>query len=94
MPTNMPDITKAQIGAALVWVVSQAVAYGWIKHGPDQQTLSGAATVLAVGIAWADAHLRGKRVDAHAAVVAANAYAAAAPVATTTPAAPAADIAA
>lgn len=62
----MPDITKMQIGAALMWIVSQAVAYGWIKHGPDQQTLSGAATVIALGLAWADAHLRGKRVIAHA----------------------------
>lgn len=63
-----PDITAIQILAALTWVVSQAVAYGWLDHGPDQRTLSGAATVLAVGISWADSHLRGKRALAHAAI--------------------------
>lgn len=66
MPNSMPDLPKAQIGAVLLWIVSQAVAYGWIKNGPDQQTLSGAATVIALAWAWADAHLRGKRVIAHA----------------------------
>lgn len=63
---SMPDVTKVQIGAALGWVISQAIAYGWIKHGPSQETLSGAATLLAIGATWADAHLRGKRVTAKA----------------------------
>lgn len=63
---NTPKITPVTILAALTWVASQAVAYGWLKHGPDQQTLSGAATLLALGVTWADAHLRGKRAIAHA----------------------------
>lgn len=63
---NMPDITKAQILAGVMWVASQAVAYGWIKHAPSQQMLSGVSTALAIGWQFADSHLRGKRAVAHA----------------------------
>lgn len=72
MTGNMPDITKVQVGAALMWIVSQAVAYGWLSHSPNQEVLSGAATVIALALTWADAHLRGKRAIAHATVTAAT----------------------
>lgn len=66
MPTNMPNVTHVQILAGLMWIASQAVAFGVIQHAPSQQMLSAVSTLLAIGLSWADSHLRGKRVIAHA----------------------------
>lgn len=84
---SMPKINAMEILAGLVWVCSQAIAWGIIKHAPSQEVLSGSATILAVGFAWANNHLRGKRVIAHAMVHAANAAASAPtpPVSVVTP---------
>ena len=63
----MPDITPAQIAAFAAWVVSQAVAWGWISNDQGQILLSAGATVLAAAWKIADAFLRGRRVTALAA---------------------------
>lgn len=62
-----PDITPAQITAAVGWAVAQAVAYGWLSSGQSQLVLSAGSTVLAAAWKIADAHLRGKRAIAMAA---------------------------
>jgi len=56
-----PDITPAQIGALLTFVVGQAVAFGWVD-GTRAQTLVSVGSIV-VAAAWkvADAYLRGSR---------------------------------
>jgi hypothetical protein len=56
-----PDITPAQIGAVLTFVVGQAVAFGWLD-GTRAQTLVSAGSII-IAAAWkiADAYLRGSR---------------------------------
>lgn len=59
-----PSITPAQIAAALGWIASQAVAFGWLDTRPSQLALSIGSTALAVGWKAADAYLRGSRAKA------------------------------
>lgn len=60
-----PDITPAQIGALVTFVIGQAVAYGVLDVRYQQLAVSIGSAAL--GIAWklADAYLRGKRATAH-----------------------------
>lgn len=59
-----PDITPAQISAALGWIVAQLVAYGWLDTRYSQIVLSAGATILGAVWALADSYLRGKRNEA------------------------------
>lgn len=61
---TMPDVTPAQILALLTWIVSQAVAYGWLDVRYQQIVLSVGATLLAIGWKLADSWLRTGRAKA------------------------------
>lgn len=63
----MPDITPAQITALVSWIVSQAVAYGWLDTRFSQIVLSAGSTIVAFAWTWADAHIRHGRALAVAA---------------------------
>jgi hypothetical protein len=43
---SLPDITLAQVLAAVTWLVSQVVAWGWIDNATGQWVLSLAGTLL------------------------------------------------
>lgn len=64
---TMPDVTPAQVLAFVQWIVSQAVAYGWLDTRFSQVVLSAASTIVAFGWTWADAHIRHGRAQALAA---------------------------
>lgn len=64
---TMPDVTPAQALAVLTWIVSQAVAYGWLDIRYQQVVLSAGATLLTIGWGAADAHIRHGRAKAVAA---------------------------
>lgn len=55
---HMPDITPAQVIAALTWVVGQAIAWGWIDNDAGQQFVSVATTVVSGVWMAVDAALR------------------------------------
>lgn len=61
---STPDITPAQIAAAVGWVVAQLVAWGYIDQAQAQLAVSLGATVLAAAWKIADAWLRGRRAHA------------------------------
>lgn len=56
-----PDITPAQLLAALTWVLSQAVAFGWLDSQHSQTYLSIGASIISAGWMVGDAVLRGLR---------------------------------
>ena len=56
-----PDITAAQLVAALTWVVAQAVAFGWVDGTSSQVILSIGATVIAAAWKIADSIIRNGR---------------------------------
>jgi hypothetical protein len=58
---RMPDITQSQVLAAIVWVVSQAVAVGWINNDQAQHWVQLGSTILASVWIIADTLLRGFR---------------------------------
>ena len=58
---TMPDVTPAQGVALLTWVVSQAVAYGWLDTRYSQIVLSVGATVIVAAWKIADAIIRNGR---------------------------------
>ena len=64
---NMPDVTPAQLVAALGWVVSQAVAFGWLDTMKSQLVLSAGSTVIFAAWKIADAVIRNGRAKAVAA---------------------------
>ena len=64
---KMPDLTPAQLTAALTWVLSQAVAFGVIDNTREQLLLSVGATVIAAAWKIADAVIRNGRAKAVAA---------------------------
>lgn len=64
---TMPDVTPAQLLALLTWIVSQAVAYGWLDVRYQQVVLSAGSTLLAVGWKLADSWIRTGRAKAVAA---------------------------
>ena len=64
---RMPDVTPAQLVAALGWVVSQAVAFGWLDTMKSQLVLSAGSTVIFAAWKIADAVIRSGRAKAVAA---------------------------
>lgn len=58
---HMPNITQAQILAALTWVASQAVAAGWVNNDQSQHWLQLGSTIVTSAWVIADALLRGFR---------------------------------
>jgi len=64
---RMPDVTPAQITALIAWIVSQAVAYGWLDARDSQLVLSAGATILFAAWKLADALIRNGRAKAVAA---------------------------
>lgn len=64
---SMPAITPAQIGAVLTFVVSQAVAWGWLDGSASQRIVSVGGIVIAAVWKIADAYLRAQRAQAVAA---------------------------
>jgi len=64
---TMPDLTPAQLVAALTWVVAQAVAFGWLDTRYSQVILSVGSTVIVAAWKIADAIIRNGRAKAVAA---------------------------
>ena len=64
---KLPDLTPAQLVAALTGVVAQAVAYGWLDTVRSQLVLSVGSTLITVGWHIADAIIRHGRAQAVAA---------------------------
>jgi hypothetical protein len=64
---TMPDLTPAQLVAALTWIVSQAVAFGWLDTRYSQIILSVGSTVIVAAWKIADAIIRNGRASAVAA---------------------------
>ena len=58
---KFPDITQAQILAALTWISTQAVAAGWVNNDQAQHWLQVGSTILAAVWVLGDALLRGFR---------------------------------
>jgi hypothetical protein len=63
----MPDVTPAQVTAFLSWIVSQAVAWGWLDTRYSQIVLSAGSTILFAAWKIADALIRNGRAKAVAA---------------------------
>jgi len=61
---STPDVTAAQIGAVLMFVTGQAVAWGWITNEKAQVLVSAGSIVIAAVWKLADALLRGARAKA------------------------------
>lgn len=59
-----PDITPAQIGALLTFVVGQLVAFGLLDSSRGQVLVSAGSIIIAAAWKIADAFLRGKRAQA------------------------------
>lgn len=72
MNIKMPDITQAQILAALTWIIAQVVSWGWIDNNAGQKLLAATSSLVALGWMIADSYLRGSRVKAHATALAAG----------------------
>ncbi len=53
-----PDITMAQVAAALTAIITQVVAWGWISDTQGQQLVSIAGLVLPPALVIADAVIR------------------------------------
>lgn len=58
---NMPDLTPAQLIAALTWIGSQAVAAGWIDNAHSQHWVQLGSTIISSAWIAGDAILRGFR---------------------------------
>lgn len=63
----MPKITPAPIVAVLTFVVSQAVAWGWVNNASGQRLISAGGTLIAIVLPIVEAYLRGERAKAVAA---------------------------
>jgi len=66
---NLPDITLAQVTAALTWVIAQAVAAGWVDSETAKLWLQLGASLLAGGWMIADSIIRYGRNNARAAAL-------------------------
>lgn len=66
---TLPDITLAQITAAVTWVVTQFVAWGWVDNDQAKWMLSLAGMVLPAIWMVADAIIRHGRSKIAAAAV-------------------------
>lgn len=80
----MPKITPAPIVSVLTFVISQAVAWGWINNAAGQRLVSAGGTLIAIVLPVVEAYLRGVRAKA----VAANPAIAATPVVPIVPVVP------
>jgi hypothetical protein len=58
---KFPDITAAQVIAALTWVAAQAVAAGWVNNDDAQHWLQLGSTIVASAWIVGDTLLRGFR---------------------------------
>ena len=58
---HMPDITPAQLIAALTWIGAQAVAAGWINNDQSQHWVQLGSTIISAAWVIGDAVLRGFR---------------------------------
>jgi hypothetical protein len=58
---HMPDITPAQLVAAITWVAAQAVAAGWINNDQSQHWVQLSSTIVTAVWIAGDAILRGFR---------------------------------
>jgi hypothetical protein len=58
---KFPDITAAQVTAALTWIATQAVAAGWVNNDSAQHWLQVGSTVVTAAWIVGDALLRGAR---------------------------------
>jgi hypothetical protein len=58
---HLPDITPAQLIAALSWVAAQAVAAGWVNNDQSQHWLQLGSTIISAVWIVGDAALRGFR---------------------------------
>lgn len=67
---KMPDITLAQVLAAVAFLVGQAVAWGWVDNDTGQWVISLASTILSAGWQVADSIIRHGRSKVVAAAVA------------------------
>ena len=68
----LPDITKAQVLAAVSWVVAQVVALGWIDNNTGAIIVQASSTLISMVWIIGDAYLRGKRNEARASMVVAG----------------------
>lgn len=64
---KMPDITPAQVMAVIIFITSQAVAWGWMSNATNQKFLATCGTVVAVVLKIVDSYLRSSRVKVLAA---------------------------
>jgi hypothetical protein len=70
---KLPDVTPAQVGALLVFLLSQVTAWsGWVGSPTGQLVIAIGGIAIAGVWKLADAFLRGKRVTALAAKVGLN----------------------
>lgn len=67
---KLPDITPAQLLAALTWVVTQVIALGWVNNDTGQWVLQIAGTAIPFVWMLADSIIRHGRNKARAAVIA------------------------
>ena len=58
---KFPDITPAQVIAALTWIAAQAVAAGWVSNDQSQHWLQLGSTIVASVWVLGDTLLRGFR---------------------------------
>ena len=61
-----PDITPNQVKAAVIWIVAQIVAWGFIDANTAQYVLSVAATIYSSVLIHSDMKLRVGRAQATA----------------------------
>lgn len=70
---DMPDITAAQVMAAVTAIIAQAIAWGWVEDDTGKQFLSTIGAVLPVLWIMVDAFIRASRNKRKAAEAAAAA---------------------
>lgn len=58
---HMPDITPAQVIAAVTWAIAQGIAWGWVNNDDGQRIISTASTLISGAWIFADMLLRSAR---------------------------------
>lgn len=72
MHVKMPDITQAQVAAAITWVVTQLISWGIMDGAVGQRVLSASASLLAFAWILGDSIIRHGRNQARAAIITAT----------------------